>query len=335
MALSARRLAKRSNGRDWGGVMAFSVSARHLLILALTLSCPAAIAEAGPITSVVVYGDSLSDNGNLFAATGEPPAPYFQGRASNGPVAVEFLAASLGVPLVDFAWFGATTGLGNFSDLGTPTSLGAASLPGMQLVFSNTQASLTPFLDGLFVVWGGTNDLLSPSPLDATPQDIVGRAVSNLLGLVVALEGLGANNILVPGLPDVGLIPRTAAGGPAAVAQASAITDAFNLALQSNLPPGVLFFDSAALLRSAVANPSAFGFTNVTTPCFDGIAVCANPDQHLFWDQAHPTTAGHAVFARAFEQTVAVPEPSTFALLACGLAVWNAVRRRTRGRHRQ
>jgi phospholipase/lecithinase/hemolysin len=118
---------------------------------------------------------------------------------------------------------------------------------------------------GLFVVWGGTNDLISPSPLDATPQDVVGRAVSNLLGLVVALEGLGANNILVPGLPDLGLIPRTAAGGPAAAAQASALTDAFNLALQGNLPPGVRYFDSAALLRSAVANPSVFGFTNVTT----------------------------------------------------------------------
>jgi hypothetical protein len=29
---------------------------------------------------VVVFGDSLSDNGNTFAQNGTPPPPYFEGR---------------------------------------------------------------------------------------------------------------------------------------------------------------------------------------------------------------------------------------------------------------
>ena len=52
--------------------------------------------SAGMYSSVVVYGDSLSDNGNLFAATGSPGSPYYNGRASNGLVAVGYLAALSG-----------------------------------------------------------------------------------------------------------------------------------------------------------------------------------------------------------------------------------------------
>src|SRR5689334_18901018 len=93
---------------------------RASLAVTFLLGCFHSVADASPITSVVVYGDSLSDNGNLFAAVGFPPPPYFHGRFSDGPVAVEQLAASLGVPLFDFAVGGATTGIGG-TDGGSPT----------------------------------------------------------------------------------------------------------------------------------------------------------------------------------------------------------------------
>ena len=81
-----------------------------LLALLLTLTT---IASAGVFTAVISYGDSLSDNGNLYALTGQPPSPpYYMGRFSNGPVTVEQLAGSLGSPLLDFAYGGATTGTG-------------------------------------------------------------------------------------------------------------------------------------------------------------------------------------------------------------------------------
>ena len=61
------------------------------IMLALLLA--PALAFAGPINVVNVFGDSLSDEGNAFLLTGGtfPPPPYVQ-RASNGPVAVEYLA---------------------------------------------------------------------------------------------------------------------------------------------------------------------------------------------------------------------------------------------------
>ena len=308
--------------------MSTFVSRQRALNVALALAILSAVAQAGPITSVVVYGDSLSDNGNLFAATGQPGAPYFQGRRSNGPVAVEQLAVALGAPLLDFAWIGATTGIGNYADGGTPTSIGAFSLPGMQLEFAGTQGGLGPFLaNGLFVVWGGPNDFLSPSPLDTTPQAIINRAVADEMGIVNTLESLGAHNILVPGMPDLGLTPYYQSLGPVAAGQASAITDVYNGVLRSSLPSGVLFYDTATLLRSVVANPGAYGFTDVTDPCFDGLTVCANPSQYLFFDSFHPTTTADTLVANGF-QAATVPEPSSFVLIFGGLILCGTLRKR-------
>jgi phospholipase/lecithinase/hemolysin len=301
-----------------------SAIVRIALLLSLVATPWAAPAAAAPITSVISYGDSLSDNGNLFALTGYPPSPpYFSGRGSNGPVAVEQLALSLGVPLLDFAVYGATTGIGNSVDGGTPTALGALSLPGMA-----AQALVATGPGDLVVVWGGANDFFSPAAGDTLP-DTVTRAVTNLVTLVVTLQALGAQQILVPGLPDLGLTPAFLAGGPGMSAFGSTVTDAFNAALKASLPAGVLFADTASLLRDVVANPSAYGLTNVTDSCFNQITltVCTNPDQYMFWDLVHPTTAGHGIFAEQFEQTV-VPEPSTLVLAVTGLALASIRRRR-------
>lgn len=144
------------------------------LILAL-LSLPASLL-ANPFSSIVVYGDSLSDNGNLFAATGYPPSPYYNGRFSNGPVTVEQMATAFGVPLYDFAYGGATTGIGNLADNGTTTSLGGLGLPGMQTELASTQGSLSSLVNlnsALFVVWGGPNDffrLFSRTPYRHKPS---------------------------------------------------------------------------------------------------------------------------------------------------------------------
>jgi phospholipase/lecithinase/hemolysin len=79
-------------------------------------------------TNLYVFGDSLSDSGNLFALTGGtlPPSPPYAGKMSNGPVAVEYLAANLGLPIApagiphvpgydlggnNFALVGAATGM--------------------------------------------------------------------------------------------------------------------------------------------------------------------------------------------------------------------------------
>ncbi len=205
---------------------------KRALTLALVLSSLCAVAQATTYSAVVVYGDSLSDNGNLYAATGQPGAltmtaagPTDLSLSNNSQPASER-------PWWIIAWIGATTGIGNYGDGGTPTSFGTYSLPGMQTVFAATKSTLGPYLNGgLFVVWGGPDDFLSPSPLDTTPAAIVNRAVSNELGLVTSLELLGAQHILVPGMPDLGLTPYFQSLGPAGAAEGSALSAAFNAEL--------------------------------------------------------------------------------------------------------
>ena len=292
---------------------------------ALTLSAFVAIAllactltaSATSYSAVFAFGDSLSDNGNLFSISGVPAAPYFNGRFSNGPVAVEQLAAQLGAPLVDFAWGGATTGIGNIGDGGTQTSSGAFSLPGMlhELAYATIPPALVP--NSLFVVWGGADDFESAGSPTVAAQNIV--------TIVTALQAAGATHILVPGLPDIGLTPEFHG-----VAAATAYTNAFNAALLASLPPGATYFDTFAFLNGVEANPAAYGITNLTTPCFNGTTVCADPSQYLFWDDVHPTTSADALLAAQFDIAVTTPEPSSILLLGTGIAAMAAMLRKRR-----
>ena len=104
---------------------------------------------AAPFSSLYVFGDSLSDAGSspssvmsLYNTLGfcDPLhpcgffGPYFEGRISNGPVAPEYLATSLGVTGANFhsyAVAGATSGFGNEVDLGNAANSGLLGLPGM------------------------------------------------------------------------------------------------------------------------------------------------------------------------------------------------------------
>lgn len=282
-------------------------------IALLSFSLPA---EAESFSAVFVYGDSLSDNGNLYAISGIPSPPYYNGRFSNGPVAVEQLAEQLGSPLSDFAWGGATTGIGNSGDGGSQTSPGIFGLPGMlsQLAAYPVPPALIP--TSLFVVWGGANDFEAGGS--------VATAIADIDAIVTSLRANGATHILVPGLPDLGLTPEFY--GDAA---ATAYSRQFNQGLQSTLPSGAIYSDVYGLLNSVVQNPGAYGFTNVTSPCFDGVSVCSSPGQHLFWDDIHPTTAADALLANQFQADLApVPEPSSILLLASGITGLAAFLRR-------
>lgn len=281
--------------------------------LVLAAGMLAAPALAAPLySSLYVFGDSLSDNGNRYALTGGamPAAPYWGGRFSNGPVAAEVLAQGLGLgsgAFHDMAIGGAKTGSTLGIDMGSQLDVYVAALG---------SAGADP--DALYLVWGGANDLR-----DNGDAPTLVSTVQNLVDIVGALYAKGARNFLLPNMPDLGLTPEgLASGNPGG---ATALSEAFNSALAvayAGLADALdyehfFYFDVMALQREIVGDPSAFGFSNVIANCMT-TSGC-DPDTFLYWDDVHPTAAAHRILGQAM--LAEVPEPQTLLLVLLAVAM--------------
>jgi outer membrane lipase/esterase len=292
-------------------------------------------AAASPYTSMVVFGDSLSDSGNDALALGGsttqtitgntyiPSAPYAPGTTfSNGPVWASDVASALGVPLLpslaggtNYAYGGATTG-------------GPGPIPNL-LVQANQYLTTTHNVaspNALYVIEGGGNDaraaltaIQGGANILQTIQATAASFAANVGTIVSELKTDGAKHILVWDTPNLGRTPAISAGGPSASALGSILALDMNIALAAALhgDVGVSIFDIFGLGTSIAVDPSAFGFTNVTDAC--GAVAGANCNKYEYWDGIHPTAAAHTVIADAF-LAEAVPEPSTWALMILGFA---------------
>jgi outer membrane lipase/esterase len=324
-----------------------------VLAAALGVSLPA----AAEWSELVVFGDSLSDTGNFQTLTSGlfPSAAfgYAPGRFSNGPVAVEYLAAWLNLPLDNHAVGGARTGTpvgggsDNFVEDTDQGALLAALLqqsPGW-LNGTGIRAQVDDYLAGggggadkLYFIWGGPNDYFLPASL--TTPATVGNAVGNLQTAITSLYAAGARDFLIPNMPDLGLTPSFVEEGPLAASLASSVSAAHNAALalmlgqlDLNLTDARLrTVDVSGLLNAVVLDPGQYGFTDTGTPCQTLAGCPASPAGYLFWDDVHITTAGHQAVATAFLAAALVPEAERWAMLLAGLSVLGVAGRLQRKR---
>ena len=318
---------------------------KYLLIALVTCLCTAA--QAGPFTSFVIFGDSLSDNGNAYIGTGGAlPAPplYTVGRFTDGPDTLpagtagglwhEVLAGLLGEPVATpFLAGGSNYAVGGAKILpGDPLIPSLAQQVGINLTASGGVADP----NALYVFWGGSNDLYgaveTPGETAAQVAATESAAIASLANDIGILSAAGAKNFLWLNLPQLATTPRGMADPlNAALAQASTQfrTDVATQSalLSQSLGVRIAVADIYTLYQNILANPAAYGYTNVTTPA-QGLAV--NPDQYLFWDfPSHPTTTGHRWVGLTAESAVAntfVPEPGTW-VVSAGLLLLFFVRR--------
>ena len=329
----------------------------------ITISCMLPLkASAQAFSGLYVFGDSLSDTGNTFNISGglvspttaiPPSPPYYPGRFSNGDIWVDIVSQKLGLtptpvtslfPTLDF-----TTPVSvPFPTQGLNFAIGGANsgednaivpnvgLPGvLQQVFAFqgllqfNQQSLDP--NALYAVSGGFNNYLFPQPLDPNkpkPYNDIAQAVS-------ILAGMGAKNILVFNLTNLGEIPAATQDGrnPTALTQAT-LEFISNLAksldeIKKKQQVNITEIDIFSLINRVRQNPSEFGFTNVTDACLAQFSICNNDQsEYFFWDAFHPTTAGQKLVAEAVLAETTPESPATIGVLAVGaLGVITSIRR--------
>jgi phospholipase/lecithinase/hemolysin len=306
--------------------------------------------------SLYVFGDSLADNGNDFILTrslgADPAVPpsvsphrtYFNGRFSNGPNAFDYLWRSMSgnepdTPgglqpflssgfgrAVDFAFGGTGT---PFVDQ-TPGGLSAPGLKGQIDLFRLAQHGRNPMKRSLFVIVTGSNDYRNdPFNQPMQPADVV----KNIADGVVSLYRLGARDIMVLNLPDLGRIPASF-GDPNATALSNEHNRLFDLAMTAlqdarkypklNLmpidinavfpllggmerqipalvaffPPGPPFPPNFLMAACLFIDPATCVDAPLDDPAAEGFA---------FWDIVHPSTAAHRILGQyLFEQ---LPHP--------------------------
>ena len=291
------------------------------------------------LANIYIFGDSLSDTGNFFTFTSEilmldepiPPPPYFDGRFSNGPVAVDYLVSrlnnsdsNLNLALTpsfqggnNFALAGAGTGRNNSND--DDLNL---DLPGLLDQIDAYRQLDIASSNSLFFVWAGpTNflDNLAGSNTD-DPAVLIEQGVDNQLLGVENLSSIGARKLVVPNMLNLGRLPTSAQFQR----EARAITIAYNGRLSlsldnldlnaTNAGLKIVEVDLFGLGERIAQDPTSFGFINTTDPLLPLVAsgqALPNTPGFFFWDEFHPTTQAHEIFGDTIFNTLTgdIPQP--------------------------
>ena len=266
---------KFSAPRPSGLAVSLSLAAFFAATLLGTMPAKARISS---LSNLFSFGDSLSDSGNNKSLSQSamgftfPPAPYYEGRFSNGPVAVEYLwqkfnpgstafknSLSPGNQGTNYAIGGSSSGLQNYLEL-NPAVISAGlstaySKKGnaWQLQAFDDQNNIFDPETSLFSVWYFPNDVFwsnnsVPNSLSGTytgdPGAVIGppagfsavvvNAIQNIIGTITELaDGYGARHFLVPNSALIGNTPEFA--GTPQQDVLNQLSTGFNSLLQTNL----------------------------------------------------------------------------------------------------
>lgn len=272
---------------------------RSAFILSLLL---AAIAYAQPVSKLIIFGDSLSDNGNSYEYSHhqKPPKPlYYEGRYSDGLIWIDYVLKqlfedNLHPPILNYAFGGAGVLYSK------PQSFTLSQeIDSYLLTHHGTD------LDSWFVIWIGSNDyFLHPDMTLTMSKKIVTEMSRNLSRLAQH----DAHHIIVVAMPNLGLSPF--AYDLELQSQLTAISSRHNHLLKETMQSlrtrfpktDWHFVDINPLLTQIVTHPKQYGFLHTSECCLEPGPGLDKPNcaKFIFFDQLHPTTQVHKIFAQHF-----------------------------------
>jgi outer membrane autotransporter protein len=301
--LSPKRQRVYHNGKAQNASIEREVALQRIFQAAMTAalgSCAIVTpAYAQDFDRVVAFGDSYADIGNVAAVSPPGTFPfniYPTGRFSGGTNFVDTLATHYGVPEANFAFGGAQAGSANIS---------SPSLPGfaqeVQLFEITAPGSFSP--NDLLAMSVGGNDARAYRIGGGTLAGVdaaTTQTATDAIGGVRTLVSKGARHIVwIAG--DAGQLPE-ALGQPSAVV-GTAFSTAYNGKMQALLAPianlgvQIAYVDITTIGNVVRADPSRFGFKDVTTACpLTCLGNTALQSQYFFYvDGIHLTSAAFAL----------------------------------------
>lgn len=303
---------------------------------------------------IVFFGDSLTDDGNLYRATFKimpKSPPYYLGRFSNGPVWAEkvgdYYQAKYNALYSNYAVGGATTTARRPREGALPYYLKKEVDKYLSASVYSQRAST------LYFMWIGGNDYMSDKK--QSPKALVAEVVNEITLQIKTLITNGGRNFILIDIPDFSIAPFASKVDQAEKERLHTVSELHHIkmaevvaqlkkeypnfkfslveaySIMNDILVNVEYYNkkygthiqntqyscwlggyslvnenrdvikrdlqSEDMVDEVLNTPDLLASYKVMQAHSFGGTPCANPDDYMFWDTVHPTTAAHLLLS--------------------------------------